>query len=368
MLVVLLYIAVLRLGCSQRRSVLVALCYGLGTPALTHATLFCGHQVAATTSFAGWLIAWSTADTPHPRPLLLLISGILVGFSVLTEYPMLVTAIAILAALLGSHADSRNIVMFTTGAIACAISLAIYNWSTFGAPFATGYRYSVVTEYRELYGSGMGTSLSTPSFDRLSAILFSGRGLLWYAPVTLFFPFGAIRLLQRRAVSTMAVPLVSCFSFLVINAAHPTWEGGASTGPRYIIACLPFAMMIIAGALAGSGRWLALLCSLLGMIGFSVCLACTAIPEGGRLPHLGEGGDAPLTNLVWNRISTGEMGRNLGNVILHGSWGGPMSGNWVSLLPLLNVVVFGVLLLLYLTLPRVDSPMPRPSHCADPQA
>ena len=347
-LVALVYHAALRLGCSQRSAVLVAVCYGLGTPALTHATLYCGHQVAAALAFAAWMLVWRSDDCSAWR---CLAAGMLAGSALLCEYAMLFTVVGIGVVVWWSGARGLNFLLFCAAVATCAIALGIYHSIVFGAPWATGYPHSVVAEYRELYSGGVGSALVAPTLERAGKILLSGRGLVWYAPAVLLAPAGTWLLFRQRQYQAVFITIVSFGSYFIINASHPTWEGGAATGPRYLLASMPFLMPPIAGCLVRGGKAIRFVLAASGLAGGLVCLTCAAIPEGGRLPHLGPGGDDPLRNLVWNRVTAGEFGRNLGNVLFWGRWSGPAVRNWWSLLPLVSLMALGGVVLALKTQP-----------------
>lgn len=350
LLVVLVYAASLRLGCSQLQAVLLACCYGLGTPAFTHATLYCGHQVAAFAGFASLLALWPCPSNESASPWRLFAAGLAAGMAVMAEYTMALTSVGLAVWAMHRAGGVGRAFWFLLPAIGCAVVLAIYNTSAFGSAWAAGYQYSVVSEYREIYTAENPSGLVAPSFDRACRILFSGRGLLWYAPVLIVAPWGLVRLLRDRQIVIASLSTLAFGSFFLVNVAHPTWEGGASTGPRYLLAAVPFLMPAIAALAARHGRLFCAFVAALGLWGFIVCLACTAIPEGGRLPHLGPGGDDPLRNLVVERLADGTFGGNVGNLLLYGMWTGPTSGNWWSLVPLLDFMAVAGGLLTWRTL------------------
>ncbi len=84
---------------------------------------------------------------------------------------------------------------------------------------------------------------------------------------------------------------------LMVNVCYPEWTGGWSTGPRLLVPLLPFAVLPIAGLLAGESAlsrvatWLALVLALAG--GVEMFLFQGA---DGRIPH-----DVydPIANGVW---------------------------------------------------------------------
>jgi hypothetical protein len=53
-------------------------------------------------------------------------------------------------------------------------------------------------------------------------------------------PLGYLAAFRRYDCSTALVMLLVPASFLAINSGYFYWDGGASTGPRHIVPCLPF--------------------------------------------------------------------------------------------------------------------------------
>ena len=177
--------------------------------------------------------------------------------------------------------------------------------------------------------------LTLPTLERASQILFSGHGLVWYAPAALLAPFGLVSLVRQGRAKLAVVVAVAFGSLFLVNAAHPTWTGGWSTGPRYLISGLPLLFVPTAALLAKGRRLRKWLFGATMVAGFVVCLASTACTYSGRLPDLdAPGGENPLVEAVVPDIDAGRFDWNLGNLILYGQWEGPPAGNWWCLAPL----------------------------------
>jgi len=228
---------------------------------------------------------------------------------------------------------------FLAAAALCAACLALYHTVAFGGPLETGYSFVTHPGFQSIYTPDNPTGLVLPTWERFWKILFSSHGLLWYAPILLLMPCGMLRMLQGRSWDPVLVTLVACGSFFLVNACHPTWTGGWSTGPRYLLPALPFAMLPVAFAVAGRGQWPRRILGFLGIVGFVVCLACAISPYGGRLPDYGiPGGDNPILQVALPDLIAGRLGRNLGNLMLYGDWQGPEEGNWLVLLPFFTLI------------------------------
>ncbi len=415
---VLLYWLALQLGCSHGSAAAVGLCYGLATPALPYAALYAGHQAAAACAFGSLAIiircapvrrtsesVQQCADPPGPHtdwkiratsaspaPLWpapwMALAGFLAGYAVVTEYPLVFTSAALLVYAILSGCPWRGVVAFLIPAGLCAAGLAWYHTAAFGGPFETGYAHLVEPQFHSVYTPENPIGVTLPTLERAWKILFSGHGLVWYAPATLLAPLGLVSLvgldrapsmrvaghtnpkrkrgdirhwtcilsLARRAGeiparAKLAVVVAVAFgSLFLVNAAHPTWTGGWSTGPRYLISGLPLLFVPIAALLAGGRRLWKWLFGAAMAAGFVFCLASTACTYSGRLPDIDTpGGEYPLVEAVLPDVVAGRFGRSVGNVTLYGAWEGPPTGNWWCLVPLLvcwEVVVLRLLIVL----------------------
>lgn len=337
-LAVLMSYHAVQLGCGQTMAAVIGLCYGLSTPAFTYATLFLGHQSAAAFGFASFALLIHCRQSGHWSVRRTLAAGVLAGYAVMTEYPMVFLCAALPIVALSTGCPLRSMTAYLAGAGVCAARLMAYHTAAFGAPFATGYSYEVHPEFRAIYTPENPTGLQAPTLRRALQILFSSHGLLWYAPIVVLAPLGLRELVRRKewaVISAIVVAFGSCF---LVNASHPTWTGGASTGPRYVQAALPFVMFLVAAAVAPGQRWSMWAMAALACAGYIVCVACTASPAGGRLPDYGTpGGENPLLQVALPDLLAGRTGRNLGNLIIHGSWDHYFEGNWASLAPLLAI-------------------------------
>jgi hypothetical protein len=236
---------------------------------------------------------------------------------------------------LWSGCSPRKLTPFVVAAGLCGAALALYHAATFGGPFRTGYASLVEPEFHSIYTPENPIGLTRPTLERAWKLLLSGHGLVWYAPVVLLAPIGLVQLVRRGQSALACTVAVAWGSLFLVSAAHPTWTGGWSTGPRYLISGLPFLMLPVAAVLAAGGalwRWCFIGAT---AVGFVVCFASAASTYGGRLPDLdAPHGTKPIVEAVWPDLAAGRLGRNLGNVLLSGGWEAPLSRNWWALAPL----------------------------------
>jgi hypothetical protein len=136
--------------------------------------------------------------------------------------------------------DWRRLARVIAAAAPVAIALGIYQHFAFGSALRLSPLYDRLPEYRQLGRSGLfGLQFPSPSIA-MRLLLDPGRGLLVFAPILLMAIPAAMharRVLSPVAYRTMlAIPA----SLFLVYASYPNWHGGWATGPRYLVACIPF--------------------------------------------------------------------------------------------------------------------------------
>jgi len=219
---------------------LVAIAYGTLTPAWTYGGALYGHQLSALLLFASFSgIASGWFDARRRRSVLL---GILLGYSMLTEYPaaLAVGCIGIYALYRAlSQKAFTSIPLMILGGMLPLVALMAYNNAVFGGPFDLGYAYSEL--WQDQHQAGF-MSLSAFQLEAVWGVLFSSyRGLFFLAPWLLssvvgFFLWGRSKAARPEFWCSLAI----CVLFLVFNATSIMWWGGFAIGPRYLLPALPF--------------------------------------------------------------------------------------------------------------------------------
>jgi hypothetical protein len=248
----LLYALLMQWGASRGASVFVALAYGLLTPAFAYANSFYGHQLSAALLFiAFYLLQKHRAPAAMPSPATLLLAGLLLGYSVITEYPTLLIALAILLyafVLLRRRGAWPRIAFVLAPMAACAAVLMLYNTVVFGGPFTLGYGNSEL--WTAQHSAGF-MSLTYPHLDAVWGITFSlFRGLFVLSPLLLLVLPGFV--MWHRSGKWRAeffVALWSVFAMFLFNASSIMWWGGFAIGPRYLLPGLPFMALAVAFAI-----------------------------------------------------------------------------------------------------------------------
>ena len=273
----------LALGVGLEAALFGALAFGLGTPAFGWATAFFGHAAAGALLFLAFGVALLTARSPMemaPFARRLALVGALLGLAVSVEIIAAVagSAVGLYALALAARRGGRRGAL--TGAAALALGgliglapLLIYDTLAFGAPLATGY--AAVVGFPGMNVGFFGISLPDPAV--VGALLFgSYRGLLPLAPVLILAPFGLWLMVRAGLRSEAAVLLAVALGYLAINGGYYYWDGGAATGPRYLVPTLPFAGLALAFVWPAAGR-LRPVCLALLLISVLHSLICASV-------------------------------------------------------------------------------------------
>ena len=252
----LLVLLALELGCSSGAAMLVGLAYGLSTPAYVYATLAYGHQASAFALFSSFLLI--RKESRRFSAFRLALAGFLAASASVIELQVAPVS-AILGLYLVTETLRRRIrpgavAVFALGAAFPTLGLLAYNQLAFGSPWDMGYFHEVNFGYVHTPGNRVG--LRTPDWGKLGPLLLGRyRGLLFHAPILILAFPGWLMLILRRQSSLVIVSFLTCASVLLVNLSYPEWTGGWSTGPRLLLPLIPFAMIPVAGLLAGTGPW-----------------------------------------------------------------------------------------------------------------
>lgn len=233
---------------------LVVLIYGLLTPAFIYSNAYYGHQLSAVLLFGAFYLL-SDLKT-YSRPFHAFLIGVLLAYSVVTEYPtiLIVGVISLFAAWNYYRARKvRNMLWLAISAGLIAIAWMVYNNHVFGGPLNLGYSYSEL--WQEQHQTGF-MSLSLPSLEALWGISFGiYRGLFFYSPIMLLSIPGFILWWRSKSLRLEFFVAVLCaLSMFFFNSTSAMWWGGFAVGPRYLLPGLPFlalSLIYILDALKG---------------------------------------------------------------------------------------------------------------------
>jgi PA14 domain-containing protein len=296
------------LGASEGRAAGVALILGLATIAFPYATELTGEPVAAVCVFSAFYLL-ATFDA-RPSSTRALAAGFLAGWAVLNDYPVFLVAAAIGIYALFKLRQWPHLAAFSVGAaITVAIMLA-FNWGAFGNPFFFSYQAFKLapTENRQFPEQAVGfVGLTYPKMRILwNVLLDPQRGLFFCNPVLLLSIVGVgyfARLKQWRAEFVVTV-----YSFVVLilfNASYGesivSWGGGTATGPRQIVASVPFMVLALVFVPAACNYLLGAMAALSA----TIMLMATATN-----PHFPYEYDNPVRDFALQQFMRGDFATN----------------------------------------------------------
>ncbi len=296
--------------------------YGLLTPAFAYAGAFYGHQLSTACLFAVFYIVFAS-QKPLSIPSLLGI-GFLLSYSVITEYPAALVAGILFLYTCYHLTERRRIgwVLLTAGPVAAGWMM--YNQALFGGPLTLGYSYSEL--WQEQHHTGF-MSLALPHWEAIWGITFSAfRGLFALSPFLLLaLPGLGLWYRSGEHRPEFWVVLTSVSTMFIFNSSSIMWWGGFAIGPRYLLAMLPFMALPIVLVFRDWKKqsWLPILTTALFLWSLIATWGLTLAGQAFPSDTIRN----PLVEYAWPNWRTGNIARNLGN-LLH------LSGI-TSLLPLL---------------------------------
>ena len=303
---VLIYRFALFLGAPEGRSAGVGLLFGLATIAFPYATELTGEPLAGAAAFtAFYLLATYSSESRARRPFG---AGFLAGWAVLNDYPAILIAAALGVYALFKARRISHIAAFSLGAGITAAMMFGYNWAAFGKPLFFSYQaYSMPgnTQFPEQSVGFVG--LTYPKLPLLWNILADPqRGLFFCNPVLMLAIPGAIYFARaKRFRAELAVTTVVIAGMILFNASYGasivSWGGGTATGPRQIIAIIPFITLPIAFLPASCD----LLIGALGALSGWLMLMATATN-----PHFPYEYDNPVRDFAWQLYLRGDFAMN----------------------------------------------------------
>ena len=124
-----------------------------------------------------------------------------------------------------------------------------------------------------------------------------------YMPVLLFAFLGALRLLRKGDTAWLAACVLNILLYLGAISCYMFWDGGWSTGARYLIIALPFFCFLLP-SLGSMGRKTRAIYVVLGMISFLNMLAIATVEV------MAPDWLNPLFGEVYPRFMTGNFNEN----------------------------------------------------------
>ena len=294
------------LGASEGRATGVALILGLATIAFPYATELTGEPVAAACVFIAFYLV-ATLST-RPSSARAFAAGFLAGLAVLNDYPVFLVAAAIGLYALFKLPGWKPLGAFSAGALLTALIMLAYNWGAFGKPLFFSYQAFKLAENSQFPEQAVGfVGLTYPKTRILwNVLLDPQRGLFFCNPVLLLSILGVAYFARRRQWRAEFVVTVYSFVVLILfNAAYGesivSWGGGTATGPRQIVASVPFMVLALAFLPAAANFIL----GALGAISAAIMLMATATN-----PHFPYEYDNPVRDFALQQFMRGDFATN----------------------------------------------------------
>ncbi len=243
----LLFSFVKQVSNSTRYGLLVTLAICLGTPLYIYSAAYYGHSLVGMFLFVAFVIWFQMKNEEGISPLKTFLSGYLLGYAVITEYPtaliVLIIGLYILFIMWKKKKlmDRKLYICLILGAAIPVGVFMLYNHSVYGNPLAIGYADESSISFRASQNTGlMGIGLPKPGI--LFYMTFhTTMGIFWQSPILLLAFLGWFAMLRNpqhrpEAIFSFTVILL----YFVLLSGYYAWWGGLAFTPRHILPALPF--------------------------------------------------------------------------------------------------------------------------------
>lgn len=338
----LMYILCKQVTGNRFRSYVATLAISLGTMIFPFSVIFFGHQLAGALLLgAFFLIFQLKVDSFFRRKSVLFLVGFLLGFALITEYPVapivLILTIYYFIVMFTNGMTNRSLVVIlpALGAlIPIAFALA-YNTAVFGNPISTGYTHSAVDAFQQNQTQGLvGIGWPNPKV-MFFMTLHPAFGMFWQSPLLIMVFVGIWFMVRSSAYKTEAlVSLAAFFSLLILYSGFYNWWGGWTFVPRYLVPMVPFLCLPLAFVPV---RWLPATV-VLGLISMAQMFigvsSLILVPDNNyaQIDTLGYFEYSSIYSYCLKLLIDGEFAKNLGNQLLG-------LNAWLSLVPILMVML-----------------------------
>lgn len=246
----LMYILGCYLSKSRLRAFGVTLAIALGTMCFPFSVIFFGHQLAASILFTGFFLIFQLqllTSAERPRPWYLFLVGLVLGLSLLVDFTTGVVVVPLIFYYFyllwkkGWLPRLSGVLLPALGGVIPMALMVGYNLAVYQKPLASGYQYLSNPYYEEAMSHGI-MGITMPAKGPLFyETLHPAQGLVWQSPVLIMAAVGAYFMLHKKQYRVeLALTVIACAAYLLLNAGYFMWWGGYSFGPRQIVPMLPF--------------------------------------------------------------------------------------------------------------------------------
>jgi hypothetical protein len=280
----LLYLVVVWLGYSRRVALGTALLYGLATMAWHYSKTFFAEPLTALLLFAGFAVSLAatrqaefTDPLRHARMVLALLAlaGLLAGLAPTVKIqagivlPLLGLYVALVVLRIyfvhthtirfvrpasrqqrlrqsAARVAATRLLAWVGGVLVALVLLVLAQWLLYGSPANSGYSG---------IGDVIGYILSRNPLEGIYRQVFSsGKGILWFVPPLLLWPFG-VWLLWRHNRDVALLCVLMALGHIVFYAYWIAWHNADAWGPRFLVMALPFFVLPLAAFLSTLRGW-----------------------------------------------------------------------------------------------------------------
>ena len=306
LLTVLMYRFALFLDASPGRAAATAVTLAFATIMFPYATEMTGEPIAAACAFAAFYILATSGIRGSAGESLL--AGFLAGWAVLNDYPAMLIAVPLAIYAMVKLRHLTWIASFALGAGSVAALCLAYNRAAFGHPFFISYEAYKLPANQAFREQAVGfVGLTYPRLSILWKTLVDPQRGLWFCnPVLMLIVPGLAYWWRRRAYrAEFTVAAFAAVSFILFNASYGesivSWGGGTATGPRQIVAAIPFMVLALSFLPKGANYFF----GTLAIVSVFLMLMATAVE-----PHLPYEYANPLRDFTMPAYFRGDLAYN----------------------------------------------------------
>jgi len=232
------------LGYSRNASLLVGLIFGLCTTALVYSKYFFSEPILSLCLLATAYVLFrrkSNFNKSKRSSGYALLAGLILGLAMATNLIALLAIPVFFFYGFYRHTSKAaihtrryliDILFFGLSLGISLVAIGVYNYARFGSPLQSGYP--------------SWEKFDTPLLIGLWGLLLSPeKGLVFYSPVLLLFPFSFFAFFKRNRAEAM-LALALFIIYCVTYAQWHDWGGGVCWGPRFLVPLIPFLMITTA--------------------------------------------------------------------------------------------------------------------------